>query len=122
MVGMILAVMGTKQDAARDIPSFKQMVIVEQIIEHSQPLLLLFAVFMGFEFQPLVERFKYGDTNHRKSAPDLDIATATEHDDAIVDRVHRVAQARSARNRHCMMQTYAECIMGEQLVTILIEA
>lgn len=118
MVGGILAVMGDKQDAARDIPSFKQMVVVEQIIEHSQPVLLLLVMFMGFEFQPLVERFRYGDTK----TPELDLATATDHDDAIADRVHAIARPRSARNRHCMMETYSECIMGNELVTILVEA
>lgn len=114
MVGCILAAMGSRQDAARDVPSFKQMVIIETLMEHSQPFILLLVVNVGFEFQPFVERLRYGDT---KKTPELDAATAQAHDDAIVDRVHAVAKP-----RRYMMRTYAECVMGNDLITILIDA
>lgn len=120
--GLVLAV--SDDPEVRGGATFKEMMVIENVLEHSQACMLLLLVLTGREYQPLTARLFAGSAANR-----LEDEVHLDYDETklMLEKVAEdgqslqdVLRAKAKRRRYCCMW-YEMCVPGDQIVDVILD-
>lgn len=112
------------EDSVERGATFKEAMVIENVLEHSQAFFLLLLVLTGREYQPLTARLFSGSAGHR-----LEDEVLMDRDETkcLLDErgpdgftLQEAIKARSKRRRFCCTR-YGDCIPGNELVDLVLD-
>lgn len=113
LLGAIIQARGAA--SAPSSPAFRQMQIVENLLEHTQPVLLLIIVLFNENFQPLMMRLMYRSPDFGEGGQHSARETQEKFDLIAMSAASRVVA------RRWLCWSYDPCITGAQLTDLLVD-